>query len=369
VAAQVFPPDSYLVSPAGPYHAGFLDYHWINADACPNKFESVVSKDSFSKNNPRHCNEIQVRIYYPTTEIGSSNYVPNSSLLEIVNQYVKKASPTELEQIKDLKSFSMAGAKIAKGKYPIIFFTSGYGVLPQTYENILTNLVSYGYIVVGINSEFLNGPFNLSEGITVNSYSPQTKEQRKYLFMINLEDLSFVYKQILNKKLTATITDAIDFENIGLLGHSLGAGTVAHFAEQQKIQAVVALDLAWDNIYENAFERDFNAPFLDIFSSQIYLKNKSGNFPYLSKDKPLRKDKYLYVLRNKINPTQEDYAIHMSFSDQATLISHPVIKKAALAANNSPDERLGGLGNGWNIAAAVNEQLLLFFNKYLKNNK
>jgi pimeloyl-ACP methyl ester carboxylesterase len=157
------------------------------------------------------------------------------------------------------------------------------------------------------------------------------------------------------------------FEPAGLLGHSLGAGTVAHFAEQKKVQAVVALDLAWDNIYKKAADHDFKAPFLEVFSSQIYLKNKFVNLPYLNKEKPIRKDKFLYVLSNKLDPTQKDYTIHMSFSDQSTLVSQPTINKAAIAANNSADGRFDGLGNGWNIAAAVNEQLLLFFNRYLKD--
>lgn len=366
-AEQPPPSDSYLVSPAGSYHVGFFDYHLVNVDACPNKFESVVSKNSFSKNNLRHCNEMQIRVYYPTDEIGSSSYVPKSSLMQIIDQYYKNASASEIQQINHLQSFSLSGAKIAKGKYPIIFFMSGYDVLPQMYENILTNLVSYGYIVVAINSEFLNGSFKLSDGTIINSYLPKTKEQGKYLFMINWEDLSFAYKQIINNKLVIAIRDSIDFDHVGLLGHSLGAGTVAHFAEQQKVQAVATLDLAWDNIYENAFEHDFNAPFLEIFSSQIYLKNKSGNFPYLYGDKPLRKDKYLYILRNKLDPNQKEYALHMSFSDQATLISLPVINKVAQVINNSSDGRFSGLGNGWNITAAVNEQLLLFFNRYLKN--
>lgn len=365
-AAQASSPDNYLISPAGSYHVGFLDYHWINHDACPNKFESVVNKNSFSQNNPHHCNELKVRVYYPTHEIGSSRYVPRSSLMQIVKPYYKTVSATEVAQINHLQSFSKSHAKIVKGRYPVIFFTSGYDVLPQMYENMLTTLVSYGYIVVAINSEFLNGSFKLYNGKIVNSYLPKNKEQGKALFIINWQDLSFVYKQIFNKKLASFITNAIDFNHVGLLGHSLGAGTVAHFAEQQKVQAVVALDLAWDNIYKNAVERDFDAPFLEIFSSQIYLKNKSGNFPYLSQNKPLRKNKYLYVLRNKLDPNQKDYALHMSFSDQATLISQPVINKAAQLANKNPEGRFSGLGNGWNIAAAVNEQLLLFFNRYLK---
>ena len=137
LAALTPSPDSYLVSPAGPYHVGFVDYHWLNEDACPNKFSALVGKNSFSENNKAHCNEVQIRVYYPTHEIGSSAYVPRLSFIEVVNQYDKKASATELESINHLQSFSKPNAKIVKGKYPLIYFTSGYGVSPQLYENQL----------------------------------------------------------------------------------------------------------------------------------------------------------------------------------------------------------------------------------------
>ncbi|MCC2644513.1 MAG: hypothetical protein K0R94_291 [Burkholderiales bacterium] len=364
--AQTLSPDSYLVSPSGAFNIGFVDYHWINTDACPSEFAAVVNKNSFSQNNPNHCNEVRIRVYYPTNESGASRYEPRSDFIKMVGEYYKNASVDEIDQINHLQSFSIPEAKIVKGKYPVIFFTSGYDVSPQMYENILTTLVSYGYIVVAINSEFLNGGFKLSNGNFVNSYLPKTKEGGKSLFMINWQDLSFIYKQVLRKKLSTSITNSIDFQHVGLLGHSLGAGTVVHFAEKQKVQAVVTLDLAWDNIYPNPSDRDFKAPFLEMFSSEIYLKNKSGNFPYLYKNNPLRKDKYIYILRNRLDPNQNKYTLHMSFSDQATLAYLPVISKAAQVANNNPDKRFNGLGNGWNIAAAVNEQLLLFFNQYLK---
>jgi hypothetical protein len=63
---------------------------------------------------------------------------------------------------------------------------------------------------------------------------------------------------------------------------------------------------------------------------------------------------------------QKEYALHMSFSDQATLISLPLINTVTQIANKDPKGRFSGLGNGWAIATTVNEQILSFFNHYLK---
>ncbi|MCE3238712.1 MAG: hypothetical protein K0R24_1693 [Gammaproteobacteria bacterium] len=353
---------SYLASPTGTYHVGYVDYHWINNKACPNLFHNIVSKEDFSKSNSLFCNEVWVRIYYPTNEIGSSDYLPVIQLKETISEY-NKSSSIQLDQ---LQSFSKKDAKLANGKYPVIFFASGYGVSPQMYENILTSLVSYGYIVVAINSEFLNGPIKLKNNRQVNSYLPKNKQQAKDLFVINLQDMAFIYEQIKNGRIEPSLFNAIDFKHVGLLGHSLGAGTVAHFSERQNVQAVATMDLAWDNIYINSCKRDFSAPFLELFSSQIYYANKSKDLPYLCRNVILRKNKYVIVLLNKLIPQQKDYTVHMSFSDQSTLQYQSDMYKVIQIANRNINKPYSGLGNGWDINNTVNTQLLIFFERYLK---
>lgn len=126
------------------------------------------------------------------------------------------------------------------------------------------------------------------------------------------------------------------------------------------------MDLAWDNIYANSCQRDFSAPFLELFSSQIYYANKSKDLPYLCKNAILRKDKSLVVLVNKLIPQQKNYTVHMSFSDQSTLQYQPDMYKVIQIANKDIKKPYSGLGNGWDINSAVNTQLLIFFERYLK---
>lgn len=354
--------NNYLASPSGKYNVGFKDFHWINSNACPTMFLKYVNKKNFSKSNKKYCDEINVRFYYPTKEVGSSNYVPLGELKKTIKKYSKNV---KLDTMQDIRSYTKRNAIVAKGKFPVIIFSSGYDVLPQMYENVLTDLASYGYIVVGVNSEFINGPFKLPSGKIAKTFLPTLDQQKKDLFIITLNDLGYVYKRVKSKNIKSKLVSSMDTSKIGLIGHSLGAATVVHFAEKADVQAVATLDLAWDNIYPNTCRRTINAPFMELFSSLIYLNNKSGNFPYLCKDVPLRKEKQVYVLRNKLIPNQKNYSVHMSFSDQATLQYEPNVQAILKKANSNPQKRFTGLGNGWDITNAVNTQLILFFKQYL----
>lgn len=102
-----------------------------------------------------------IRIYYPTplkTYRGTPYYQP------IINaeQRALKAKPSvkreDIEKLAQLKSHTVENASIVKKvRFPVVLFISGLGGVAQLYENFITQLVSHGYIVVGINSAFING--------------------------------------------------------------------------------------------------------------------------------------------------------------------------------------------------------------------
>ena len=125
------------------------------------------------------------------------------------------------------------------------------------------------------------------------------------------------------------------------------------------------LDLAWDNIYPNTCKRKINKPFLEIFSSYVYFENKTGDFPYLCADQPLSANHEVIVLSNKLDSSQKNYSVHMSFTDQSTWRYLPEVQAISNQANADPDKRFSGLGNGWNIVNTINSNLLGFYNEHL----
>ncbi len=358
--------NSYLNRPTGAYHVGFKDYQLINNNACPNKFYDGKNGVDFSKNNVKKCDEIWLRIYYPTNKAGSSLYTPSSGLADDAKSANKALTTDEIKKLLAIRSFSTQNASIAKGKFPIILLSPGYGIPAQEYENIITNLVSHGYIIAGINSQFMNGALTLPNGHIVPVIQPDTKDQKKALFLNSLDDLSFTFDYLKNTSSKDNILKAINWSHIGLLGHSLGAGTVAHFADHDGIKAVASLDLTIDLQYGNNCHRDAHVPFMHMFSSDMYMQSKSGDYPYLCKDKKLNKDEYVVVLKNPNDPKDQAYSMHLNFVDYSTLQYHPVMEKTLNEVNKNPKQRFLGTGNGLTITNMINKKLLTFFDQYLK---
>ena len=130
-------------------------------------FFTEKNKDDFAPNNQTNfCRETVVRIYYPTikNEETSPYYEANIDALNaIVNSELYAQSSIDqkkkyIQEISDkIKSYSLPDKEIIdeNKQFPVLFFNPGAGLNVQIYENFITNLVSQGYIVVGINSLFM----------------------------------------------------------------------------------------------------------------------------------------------------------------------------------------------------------------------
>ncbi|HIF0233126.1 TPA: hypothetical protein ACXYK5_003073 [Legionella pneumophila] len=107
----------------------------------------------FSTNNKKRCHELMVRIYYPTrfkTDDGSAYYQP---LIRSEQEMLSKIPVVKLENINklyEIKSHTVESAPVISKKFPVVLFMSGLGGIAQMYENLITELVSHGYVVIGI---------------------------------------------------------------------------------------------------------------------------------------------------------------------------------------------------------------------------
>lgn len=352
---------AYLHKPTGKYGVGYKTYYLLNNKNCPNVFFKRVNQDNFSSNNKLHCNEIELAVYYPTEKRGSSPYQPIPSLISDVKSFDNNASESNIKQIKNIKSYSVLNAPIIEKQFPLILFSPGYGLPSQEYENIITELVSWGYIVIGVNSQFINGDIIFSNTPS-KVIQPETEEDKRNLFRNSYDDLAYAYERLSHKKIREPILDNISWDRVGLLGHSLGAASVARFSKTAGIRAVASLDLTIDLLDGNACHKGLNKPFMHMFSSQMYKDDGSSNYPYLCKDNMLLPYKKIVVISGL---QSKMYSMHMNFCDYSTLQYSPSIMRSLLKLEKRPDEVFLGLGNGINITNSINERLRYFFDEYL----
>lgn len=354
----------YLYKPTGIYNVGYTDYLLVNDKACPNVYYNKDNKDMFSLNNPKYCNEIALAVYYPTKETGSSNYHGIDSVIRDIKSFNKDVLDDDIKQIKEIKSHIGIKTSVVDQQFPVIFFSPGYGLSTQEYENIITEIVSHGYIIVGINSQFINGDITFNN-VTVPVIEPKTKDDKKNLFNNSRKDLSYIYNLLSSDKLSDSILNKISFEKVGLLGHSLGAAVIAHFADDNKIAAIAALDLTVDLLYGNECHLNLKTPFMHMFSSQMYQQgNKEHEFPYLCKANKTMPYKKTVVIEATADPL---YSMHMNFCDYSTLQYAPPIMKTLNELKKNPEANFLGNGDGRQITQEINKDLVSFFNKYLLN--
>ena len=165
---------TYLLKPTGNYRIGYQDLYLINDKLCPDKmYQKNVNESNFA--NSKFCHEIIVRIYYPSNERYSVGDLYDSTYLSEANKWYKsyyKLSESEFDVLNsniNINTFTVKYAQPIKNKkFPALLFLPGSGQSVYTYNNIVSNLVSHGYIVIGINSVFANGPLMLSSGKIVS---------------------------------------------------------------------------------------------------------------------------------------------------------------------------------------------------------
>jgi dienelactone hydrolase len=173
------------------------------------------------------------------------------------------------------------------------------------YENFITDLVSHGYIVVAINTSFINR-VELPDGhIVKEAEIKNPKEEANKFIPLQAADLSYVFKKIHTLHNSNAIFSAMDLKHIGAFGHSIGARVVANTAHAHPtwFQAAATFDIGTDPT--GASIKKFVIPFMNELSSMRI----NCPWPAHAKSVQLGHQGYLVV----IDPNKHDfnYSSHM----------------------------------------------------------
>lgn len=316
---------AYLAKPTGPYRVGFKEFRWINKSICPDFNYSGKNQSDFSPTNKKHCHEMSLRIYYPSTTLPKHNspydrFTVNMSLQQIKDEKTP-ISPKDIQSLKDIKSHAIQNAPFVSHKtFPVILFASGNGNTPQSYENIITNLVSNGYIVVGVNTSFVNPTLFKNGHVVQSGLTGGSDTKLPDYVKLGTANLIYTYKKLhkLHDQLPSSIFSRMNLKKIGVLGHSFGALTVANISHEHPnwFQAGASLDLG-TCAYDACVQRNkFEIPFMHIIAST----NKVAN-PI-----PFKLGKNNYLVGVAPNRDHSAYSTHASFSDLSTLQYHPAMR-------------------------------------------
>ena len=352
--------ENYLLKPTGKYGVGFQDITVVNTNICPDSFyHSNINEKDFDDTNKHYCHEIILRVYYPLSKIPklySAFDAPNAVTFNhwITHQYdLTKKEINQLNSLLKVNTYTKANdASYTNGKFPIIIFSPGSSSPAQIYTNLITHLVSHGYIVIGVNSMFINGSLQKFNGHVVqspNSYEAEIGRKE------NLDDLKFTLNNIFKIPFQSDLKKHMNFDMIGLMGHSRGGMSIVNLLNQYsahpKIKAVILMDPGNNLGIKNypIFLPEiptlvmWSASFKDATHGSTVLKKNVHNFVILNKNQ------------------DKNYSNHNNFCDFSTLQYHPGYSNL-----NVHRELTVGTGNGVEIAKIINEKILVFFDTYLK---
>ena len=266
-----------LIKPTGEYDVGTITYEWTDNTR---NFEYTSHKGD--------KRTIIVQIWYPSMIDSTAIRAPYSSLSKdyrkvITNSYLR---PTFNKSLK---------------KSNLIFISPGRGTERFLYTTIIEELVSNGYVVASVDMPeigyviykdgFIINPslkFKPPQGMMGGPYG-KVDEFFEEPTKLGCQDLEFAYNKIIElckADPNSRFTNKIDYENIGIFGHSLGGRIAGEFTvKNQNVKAYISM--------EGIPPRDirYNGK-IDI---PIALLCSSGTWPYA-------KENYFSLIDNRSKP-------------------------------------------------------------------
>ncbi|GHO99482.1 carboxylic ester hydrolase [Reticulibacter mediterranei] len=225
--------------PSGPYQIGTLTYHWVE------------SRHEIFNTDPNAHRELMVQVWYPVKGDTSSvrtPYVQDASALSASVTRPLHLPGFTFDYFQYITTNAIPSAPVATAEpdYPVLIFLTGIFGYRQSNTFQIENLVSHGYIVVGLDQPYSAASVVFPDGrqitgwthdqmdpFTNQSLSPVEPAPTLNGFALQngnmpyfAQDVSFTLDQLtaLNQAdPNGLLTGRLDLKHIGMFGLSLGA--------------------------------------------------------------------------------------------------------------------------------------------------
>lgn len=319
-----------MPEPTGSYAIGTIAQHLTD--------ESRAEKSSADLNVKR---ELMVNVWYPvdkdTTKGKSVEHYP-SELGEAISLVF--GIPKQLfSHVTQIPTHVVDGAVLSatEANYPVLLFSPGIRSTRFQSMTAIEELVSHGYIVVGIDHPYTSAKVVFPDGRAI-FYEPEPSFPTSAGFYennvknvgIRVADAQFVLDTLTQwntKDPNGLFQGKLDLDHVGIFGHSYGAATATEaLAQDKRFKAGVSLEGGfWGDVAHTGLQQ----PFMYIMSGGTAKSLDPSN---------TKKDKVFYeefapdlksVMTKSTNDTYYltvDHLFHQSFTDIA-LISPSLFAK------------------------------------------
>jgi predicted dienelactone hydrolase len=341
-------------APTGPYQVGTITRMLVDEDR--------VELYSDKPDQPRR---LMVQFWYPTStenELKLASWMDDIGVMgPAISGYLGLPS-FFLDHLEFSKSHAYDGALVSNAEkdYPVLLFSHGWNGFRAQNTYQFEELASHGYIVIApdhtygaVATVFPDGEIAHNNPKALPTGMGLPDQEFKYAANLLGEqwaaDLDFILETMSkpdNSNALDLLSNHIDIDRIGVIGHSTGGGAAIQFCGyDSRCKAILVMDPYMDPVSKDLLETGVSTPLLSMFS-EVWTNRREKNNRQFS-----------MLLSNTTDPIFTFSIIgtaHYDFSDL------PALSPLAHALD------LKGEIDGSRALRLINDFSLAYFNYYLK---
>lgn len=384
--SRVFP-DFHFPRPSGHYSVGRTSYHFVDknrVDPLAKKMKHVPTKmDDYFR-------ELMVQVWYPSDEsdiIKEGDCEKRHYLPKVMPYLKKKVSEHHHIPIRILdwllgticaRSVRERTLSSFHKTYPVLILSHGIGSISQIHAVQIEELASQGYIVVGIDHTFDCCATVFPDGRAISQYLGYKSRFTHVLDRVEMliGDVRFVLDKLegLNQHdPKKRLTGRLDLSRIGMFGHSMGGMTTTHVCRvDDRIKAGVNMDgPVSGKPITDGLKKPFMFMLADNTLERLYvpLSDKELSSIKINREeaKKLQESYEIGIPTVCKHSTSDVYVATIRGTAHHTFCDLPVLKKVSFFFRFF-DFGIGTIDSNLSTKI-INDYLLSFFDKYLKNKR
>jgi predicted dienelactone hydrolase len=262
-ALPIVLPVFHIPRPGGPYDIGTVTYHWTD----------VSRREVFSPDKQMR-RELMVQVWYPARKGSATSrtpYLPDADAVTTAEARLHHLPDFALHYLKYVTTNAAESVPVADDQlnYPVLIYLEGLTGYRQLSTFQVEELVSHGYIVVGIDQPgaaatvvfpdghqiAITGLVTQIQSLVNQSLSPAAKAPQLFgqtfkdgIIPYFAQDVSFTLDQLASLNTTdpkGLLTGKLDLGHIGMFGISLGGMVGADAClKDPRLKACLVMDVA-----------------------------------------------------------------------------------------------------------------------------
>lgn len=357
----------------GSYQVGTTSYYLVDAsrkETYRSETYDIRTQKLITSPPPTDRRELMIYVWYPAkadSKAVAAPYMDEGFALATAEVFGASygVSPAtflrRITQAVQTNSILKAVPAQSEDRYPVVILSPGFGSTPKWHTSHIEQLVSHGYVVVGINPTY-EAPALFPGGrvliqSSVFDFSSGSKDTEFRTFneatVIRARDVSFVLNELqrFNREdPQRLLTGRLDLNRVGISGHSLGANTAVEAMRiDRRIRAGISMDCGeYGELLNPKSKQRLNRPLM------VMSREKQEVWSQLLYER-VNNNAYRLRIKGSVHATFADYGLILPLFAANSTEPAPPMKKA-----------LGSI-EPQRAARIIDDYTLAFFDQYLKN--